>query len=59
MFCSVSMEMPGAVVAKCGLWFSVAGLGIPGWLAPVFTSDPFPKARMAFSRTQEQQRRRV
>lgn len=52
MFCSVSMETPGAVVAKCGLWLSVAGLGIPGWLAPVFTSDPFPKAWMAFSGTQ-------
>lgn len=46
------METPGAVVAKCGLWLSVAGLGIPGWLAPVFTSDPFPKAWMAFSGTQ-------
>lgn len=50
MLCSVSMETPGGVVAKNGLWLSVAGLGIPGWLAPVFTSDPFPKARMAFSR---------
>lgn len=46
------METPGAVVAKCGLWLSVAGLGIPGWLALVFTSDPFPKAWMAFSGTQ-------
>ena len=57
MFCSVSMETPGVVVvARCGLWLSVAGLGIPGWLAPVFTSDPFPKARMAFSGGWEEQR---
>lgn len=57
MFCSVSIEMPGAVVAKCGLRLSVAGLGTPGWLAPVFTSDPFPKAWIAFSGTKEQPQR--
>lgn len=54
MFCSVSMTMPGAVVAKCGLWLSATGLGTPGWLALVLTSEPFPKAWIAFSRRQKQ-----
>lgn len=47
------------VVAMWGLWLSVAGLGIPACPAPVFTSDPFPKARMAFSRRKERQKKDV
>ena len=58
VFCSVSTTAPGPVlVAGWALWLSVAGLGAPGCSAPVLTSDPFPKARMAFSRTQEEERR--
>lgn len=56
VFCSVSMMTPGVVLAKDEVCRSVAGLAIPAWLAPVLTSDPFPKARMAFSGTEKWQR---
>lgn len=53
MFGSASAIALPLLVLSSGLC-SFAGVDVPGWLAPVFTSDPFPKAWMAFSGRQNQ-----
>lgn len=57
MFCSASGTAPAVLVVSCGLWRSLAGVEVAGWAAPVFTSDPFPKAWMAFSGGQKEELR--
>lgn len=55
MFCSGSAISPAVPVGGCGFWRSVTGVDVPGWPAPVFTSDPLPKAWMAFSGRQNEE----